>query len=294
MSDEPELRPDTDIGATLIAIGRGMLARISVDEASDARAIHSFRRGMKRWRAFLRLLEPLLGDEVLRMRHEARDLARTLAGARDAQATLDALADLEGDYLALSEASMATVRERIEARRSDAEQLTLTANAREQLRTTLAQTADAVERWPLGDATFHDVASGLAEGYGRARRAMPSDWSAASAEELHELRARVVVHRYQMELAEPLWPRLGRLWVDEAQRVRERLGKHQDLAVLTALTVPKAPLARWRARLIPAIEARQRDHIEAVMRQSGRLFAEKPGAFQRRLEALWTGRGGAA
>src|SRR6185503_101831 len=136
------------------------------------------------------------------------------------------------------------------------------------------------------------VASGLTEGYSRARRVLPLDWSAANAEELHELRARVVVHRYQMELAEPLWPRLGKIWVGEAQRLRERLGKHQDLAVLASLTASRAPLARWRSRLAPAIEARQRDHIEAVMRQSGRLFAEKPSAFQRRLEALWDSRAG--
>ena len=97
-----------------------------------------------------------------------------------------------------------------------------------------------------------------------------------------------------MEMVEPLWPRLGKIWTGEAQRLRERLGKHQDLAVLTRLTAPKAPLARWRSRLVPAIEARQRDHIETAMRQSGRLFAEKPNAFQRRLEALWENRAGTA
>jgi CHAD domain-containing protein len=294
MSDEPELRPDTDVGPTLIAIGRAMLARVSFDQASDAEAIHDFRRAMKRWRAFLRLLEPLLGADALRLRHDARDLARTLAGARDAQAALDALADLGDDYAALSQASLDTVRERIEAQRSSAESKTLTADAREHLRAGLARTLDAVDRWPLQDATFADVAAALAEGYGRARRAMPTDWSIASAEELHEFRQRVVVHRYQMELVEPLWPRLGKVWVGEAQRLRERLGKHQDLAVLAGLTAPKHPLARWRSRLMPAIEARQRDHIEAVMRQSRRLFAEKPGAFQRRIEALWEGRAGKA
>jgi CHAD domain-containing protein len=294
MTDEPKLTPDGDIGPALIAIGRDMLAPGVLDEPSDAKAIHSFRRAMKRWRAFLRLLEPLLEGEALRLRHEARDLARTLAGARDAQAALDALADLEGDYAPLSDASMATLRARIEALRESAEQQTLTPAARDELRATLARTLDTLEHWPLAGATFHDLADGLTDGYRRARRAVPPDWSNASAEELHELRGRVVVHRYQMEIVEPLWPRLGKIWTGEAQRLRERLGKHQDLAVLTAMTAPKAPLARWRSRLVPAIEARQRDHIETAMRQSGRLFAEKPNAFQRRLEALWENRAGTA
>jgi hypothetical protein len=90
-----------------------------------------------------------------------------------------------------------------------------------------------------------------------------------------------------MEIVEPLWPRLGRVWVGEAQRLRERLGKEQDLTVLERLTASKHPLARWRPRILPAIEARKRDHIEAAMRHAKRLFAEKPAAFQRRIESMW-------
>ncbi len=294
MSDEPRLRPDADIGAALIAIGRTMLAPAPLEAASDAAAIHDFRRAMKRWRAFLRLLEPLLGNEAVRLQHEARDLARAQAGARDAQAALDALDDLGEDYAALSPASMRRLRARIEALRARAESESLPAEARDELRAKLARTRDAVEQWSLQGATFAAIAASLAQGYRRARRALPADWSAVRPEDLHALRQRVVVHRYQMELAAPLWPRLGRVWVGEAQRLRERLGKHQDLAVLAGLTAPKAPLARWRARILPAIEARQRDHIEAAMRLSARLFAEKPGAFRRRLEALWANRAGPA
>ena len=60
--------------------------------------------------------------------------------------------------------------------------------------------------------------------YKRARKAQPDDWGGAHADDLHELRRRVIEHRYQMELIEPVWPRFGRIWVDEAQRLRNRLG----------------------------------------------------------------------
>ena len=110
--------------------------------------------------------------------------------------------------------------------------------------------ADArIERWPLDELAFSDVAEGLREGYRRARHLIPDDWRAASAQELHELRQRVVVHRYQMEIVEPLWPRLGRSWVREAQKLRTRLGSYQDLAVLARYAEPHQPLARWRSRL---------------------------------------------
>lgn len=288
MSNEPALRPGDPIGPTLLAIGKELLGPGSLDpEKSEASAIHNFRRRMKRWRAFLRLLEPVLGDEAIRLRTEARDLARTLAGARDAQAALDALDDLGEDYNALPPRSLATIRKRIEDMRAAAEALTLTPAAREKLRETLVRTASDIEHWPLDDFDFRSIAAGLAEGYRRARRAQPADWSAADAEDFHRLRQRVVTHRYQMELIEPAWPRLSHVWVGEAQRLRERLGKHQDLAVLASLVQPRAPLARWRGKLAPVIEARQRDHIEAAMRCAGRLFAEKPQAFQSRVEAMW-------
>jgi CHAD domain-containing protein len=119
---------------------------------------------------------------------------------------------------------------------------------------------------------------------------VPDDWATASAEELHDLRKRVVEHRYQMELIEPLWPKLGRVWVGEAQRLRDRLGRHHDLTVLALLMRPKKPLAPYQARLGSIVRERQRAHVRTAARLAGRLFAEKPGAFRTRLMRLWESR----
>jgi CHAD domain-containing protein len=101
------------------------------------------------------------------------------------------------------------------------------------------------------------------------------------------LRQRVVEHRYQMELVEPLWPRMGRTWIEEAQRLRTRLGKYQDLTLLTRLAEPHQPLAPWRSRLSPLIAQGQAEHVTMGARMAARVFAESPKAFRRRLEALW-------
>ncbi|MGE3144936.1 MAG: CHAD domain-containing protein, partial [Pseudorhodoplanes sp.] len=100
---------------------------------------------------------------------------------------------------------------------------------------------------------------------------------------------RVIEHRYLMELVEPAWPRFGRMWVEEAQRLRTRLGSYQDLEMLRALTAPRQPLAPWRSRLLPIVAARQAEHAKAAARIAARLFAEPPKAFQRRIEAIWEG-----
>jgi CHAD domain-containing protein len=288
MSEDVALRPGQPLGPALSATARELLAQVGLDQAAtEAEAIHDFRRAVKRWRAFLRLVEPIVGETARTLRDEARDMARSLAGARDAQAALDALNDLGEDYAVLTPRSLETVTKRIEDMRSSAEEMTLTPEIREKMLAMQATAVAEMDQWPLDEIGFHDVAKGFTAGYRRARNAIPKDWTTTTPEALHEFRQRVVVHRYQMELVEPAWPRLGKVWVGELQRLRERLGKHQDLTVLTTLTQRGQLLARWRKILVPAIEARRRDHIEMAMRLTGRLFAERPQDFQRRIEAVW-------
>jgi CHAD domain-containing protein len=267
-------------------------ARRQVDDsaADGATAVHEFRKAMKRWRAMLRLYEPLVGEEATRLRIEARDLARELAGTRDARAAIDALGDLRDERL--SARTRAALEARLEGVRASAEAATLTEQAREWLRDALDHAAQAAARWALDDVAFASIADGLSKSYARARRAVPEDWTTASEEALHVLRQRVVVHRYQMELAVPLWPKIGRAWIAEAQKLRDRLGHHQDLAVLREFTAPHKPLAPWRSRLAPLIAARQAEHTAAAARVARRLLAEKPKAFRRRLVRLWESRRG--
>jgi len=257
----------------------------------EAVAVHDFRAAMKSWRAFLRLIEPHLEADERRWRTEARDLARLLAGARDAQAALDAVADTEQHAPShrLSSQSWDTIRAKLEELRASAETASLTNALRKRISATLDRAEAQVERWPLDALSFADVAEGLREDYRRARHLIPDNWRAAGAQDLHELRQRVVVHRYQMEIIEPLWPKLGRSWVREAQKLRNRLGKYQDLVVLARYAEPHQPLARWRSRLQSVLSQRQAQHVAASRQIAGRLFAERPKAFCQRLEAMWEG-----
>jgi CHAD domain-containing protein len=291
MNERPALRPSVAVGEALRGVARDILAeaRAAIENPakSDAEAVHDFRRAMKRWRALLRLVEPFLGAEARQLRDEARDLAGALTGARNAQSALDALADLEKHGLALSPRSIAGLRRRIEEIRRSAE-TTLNGDMRLRLASSLDQASAVVERWPLHTLTFDDVADQLARFYRDARRLLPADWPTADAEELHELRKRVVTHRYQIDIIEPLWPRFVKLWSGEAQRLRDRLGRHQDLLMLASLMAPHQPLARWRSRLLPATAERKAAHVAAAARIAARIFVDKPNALRRRLDAMWT------
>jgi CHAD domain-containing protein len=292
MGEKPAVRPDVAVGEALRAVARDILqeARAALDDAAkpDATAVHDYRKAMKRWRALLRLLEPFLGEDARRLRTEASDAARELAGARDAQSALEAVTDLVEHDASLSPRTIASIRARLDAVRASAEAASLTQASRARLLIAIDITESAVNGWTIDTIGFAEVVRELTETYRRARNDCPSaDWRSVEAEVLHDLRRRVVAHRYQMELVEPLWPKFGRLWVAEAQRLRDRLGAFQDLSMLQGFVAPHQPLAPWRSRLTPLIVARQAAHAKVAQRIAGRLFAERPRAFRKRLEALW-------
>ena len=290
MGEKPVLRPKAPIGPAVRALARGILAdaRAAIGDPARAgeEAVHEFRRAMKKWRALMRLFQPFHADAA-RLRAEARDHARSLAGARDGQSALNALDDLVDKGMALSPRSVATIRGRLEAVREGEERAVFTAALRKRIVGWLDAVTVAVEAWPLDALDFDAVAGRLTAAYRAARCLVPTDWSQASAAERHQLRQRVVEHRYQMELIEPLWPRFGRMWTEEAERLRDQLGRCQDLEILERLAGPHQPLARWRSRLNAPCNDRKAELSHRAARIASRLFAERPKSFQHRLEMLW-------
>jgi CHAD domain-containing protein len=267
-------------------------ARLPLDAQgmTDAVAIHDFRKAFKRWRALLRLIGPVIGEEAEALRVETRDLAREMATARDSQAALEALADLGDEIPTLSPRSRATIAGRLTQIGASAEAAILTPALKLRIGDLLNRSAAAVERWPTDHFDCHEATRQLTATYRKVRDTEPKDWAAAPPEHLHQLRQRIVEHRYQMELVEPVWPKLIKVWLSETQRLRDRLGAHQDLHVLARLTGPHQPLAHWRSRLAAPIAHRQAAHVAAAQRLAGRLFAERPRAFRDRLAALWKNR----
>jgi CHAD domain-containing protein len=300
MNEQPALKPGKPVGETLQAIAAHLLKQaheILEDRTLDDKVVvHDIRRAMKQWRAFLKMLSPFLADQHQSLRDDARLLARRLTVARDAQSAIDAFHDtIAGTYdlpPTLSPQNLVAIYRRLEELRADKEAKIWDEETRQQFSDYITAASYYVSHWALHPLTFSDLAGRLAETYRRARQALPKDWSAATPDELHELRRRVVEHRYQMELIEPAWPRLGRIWVDEAQRLRNRLGRYQDLVVLTHLTMPHQPLAPWRSKLAPLIAYQEAEYVKPASKVAARLFAESPKAFRRRIEALWDAQAG--
>jgi CHAD domain-containing protein len=281
---DPASRAMAELLRDIIASARKPL---ETPDITDAVAIHDFRKAFKRWRAALRLIAPVIGEEAEAMRIAARDLAREMASARDGQAALEALSDLGDDIPGISTRSRGTIVGRLTLIGASAEAASLTPELKLRIAGHLDQAAAAIQRWPIAQFDCEQATRQLTATYRRVRDSEPKEWATAPPEALHRMRQRIVEHRYQMELVESVWPKLIKVWISESQRLRDRLGAHQDLHVLSRLTGPHQPLAYWRSRLAAPIAQRQAAHVDAAQRLAGRLFAEKPKAFRSRIAALW-------
>src|SRR5271165_30393 len=155
-------------------------------QLSEPEAVHEVRKALKRWRALMRLLARPLGEAAEQMRAEARELMRSLTGARDAQSTLDALADLHKTDLPFSATSAETIRKRMTEIRDAAEQSSFSKDMRDRLSRYLDYATLSLERWPMKQIDFDTVADAVTATYRRARQLVPEDWRDPDPEHLHD------------------------------------------------------------------------------------------------------------
>jgi CHAD domain-containing protein len=260
-------------GIARIAYGRVDHALEALEDASEE-GVHEARKDMKKLRALLRLVRGEIGEEVFRREADTfRDAARELSGVRDADVMLATLADLEERY----EVDAGPVRQAVEAHR-----LRTGGGGRQQAAEAatgiLTEARGRVADWPLEREGFEVVEDGLRRTYRRGRR----DWRAAakepSTENLHEWRKRVKDLWYHCSILERSWKPVMRALADEAHELSDRLGDDHDLAVLS----------EFGAEPLESHIATRREELQnEAFVYGARLYADKPGAFVRRVESWW-------
>jgi len=255
-------------------------------DSSSEEAVHEARKDMKKLRALVRLVRDELGDAVYRRENLCyRAAGQQLAGLRDADVMLATLADLESRYPGeLDGRTAGGLRQAVETHK-----LLTAAGARApaaaQVVGVLTSARRRVGRWPLADDGFGAVADGLERIYRRGRRDFRSARREPTAENLHEWRKRVKDLWYHLAMLRVTWPAVMEALADEAHALSERIGDDHDLAVLLEWTEEHAPDAA--AAVAEPVERRRAELQRDAFAIGARLYADKPGAFIRRLERWW-------
>jgi len=271
-----------------IAHARLELAR-SLQAAADqyprpgedgANRIHEARRALKRSASIARLFAPIVGSPAY-LALDAVDVARRQVGrARDLDILPGVLANLKCPAATSDVLMRAIALERGKARgdHADVDFARFEADLR-------AAAAD-VSGWDLGAADIEALLPSLRLSYRAAKRSGRAAWASGDADDLHALRSRVVDLGHQCELFETAWPDMFSAFGAELHKLRQSLGSHNDLTVLGEFALARRELPADAAETLVALVLRRRKPLERrAAAQFTRLFAERPGAFARRIAA---------
>ena len=287
-----ELQPSESVEAGIKRIVDEQLAsaleelRGADDKTADA-AVHATRKRLKRTRAIVRLVREELGEETFGVENASfRDAGGSLSETRDATvlvATLDGLkGSVDGEAFTIA-------RKRLLARRRAVKKRVLEAgNGLESVAGLVEAARLRVSTWPMDRDGWEALRPGLKRIYEEGRAAFERAEVGGDPELFHEWRKRVKDLWHQLEVLEGIWPDVMKGLAEQFHALADLLGDEHDLSVLKELLEAEA-LAR--AEGISAVAETAETKRAQLQREAralgGRLFAEKAGAFAKRLGHYW-------
>jgi len=263
-------------------------------KGSRDEAVHEARKALKKIRAILRLVRPVIGDKAYRRENTCfRDAGRPLTEVRDARiliATLDKLVEHFQEHIAGQ--SFAEVRKALgDNLRAVRKRVLDEHNAFAVVAETVSQARERVKGWADVSDKWSSVGAGLQDVCRQARAAFREAAADPSVASLHEWRKQVKYLRYQLEVLQPLWPeRITELATGGDRRGALR-GADHDLAVLRQTLTPGAPQPvaddGEREALLALIDRRRAELAQEVLLLGDRFFQDRPRELGRRLQGYW-------
>jgi len=263
--------------------------RVDVDPDT---ALHAARKAIKRERSLLRLARGSIDGGRRRGENRAlRRAARTLSAARDAEAmlaTLDELADRYAGQLPEQtfDAVRAPLQRRRDTQRGDSD---LCARAAAELDAVRSR----IDQWELTAGGWSALEDGLRRSYRDGRRAFRRARDHRSGADWHRWRKRVKDLWYQQRLLSAVAGPACAGQAKDAHRLADLLGDDHDLAVLRrALTDEPVHVPADLDAVVGLIDHRRLELRRQALALGGRVYAEKPKPFVRRMRTMWrAGRG---
>jgi CHAD domain-containing protein len=279
-------------------IARGQLdsAVEELEGASDRKlgeAVHETRKRLKRLRTCLRVIRPVLGEDVYEHENAAfREAGRRLAAARDARVlaeTLDKLGDRFRDEL--QPVATGDLRARVEDEHETA--IGSLRGDGQTIGAVLAELRSARQRTAGWTLVAHDVdalAPGLRRVYARGRRRMRTAAAEPSTENLHEWRKRVKDLWYASQIVRPAGPKRMKRLARRAHHLSDLLGDDHDLAVLRAYVEGHPECFEdeaSRGAVVAVIDRRREALQHEALELGGELYKRSPKKFVRSIERRW-------
>jgi CHAD domain-containing protein len=285
------LRTDESLGAGVLRVAEELIDSITVSgehsKEDEAEYIHSVRTTIKRLRALLRLIRPVVGETFFnRENARLRKAGRRLAVARDTDVARETLKTLpvsrEPEKKAVA-AALAGLESKTQAG-------TDIGAALSEVKEDLEETKRNLQRLQLDEGKWEVVGSGLRDVYRQTRKRMNAAFQGGGDDAFHKWRIRVKNLFYELQLLEPVWPKRMDKMTSRLSKLQDKIGLDHDIAVLKSL-LRKTPETFGGAeaveRVIRCLDGESRKLRHAAEPLGEKIFAQKPRPFVRKLGRHW-------
>ena len=280
-------------GIRRVALGRadsaleGLRGLGSADD--EAATIHGVRKDLKKLRSTVRMVRSELGEKKFKkLNRLLGDAGRELSSSRDAQIKVETLDSMTSDH---AEARLACSQWRVdllaEERKSEAHTGSGEMAALDDAIAKVEEARESIAKWSFKPGADELIDEGLVVSYRKGRKAMKAARAETTPENMHEWRKRAKDLWYQLRIIRKAWPDLIGGMADLADELTDLLGDHHDFVVLAEdLECREMPDAD-RKTLEAAIEEFQTELAEDAFELGGRVYAEKPKEFRKRMRRYW-------
>jgi len=294
------LRQDESIPTGLRRLARKTLKKASdelrrEDPPSDD-AIHEARKGLKKVRVLLRLVEADEGEGIGKGAKRLRSVNRTLSQLRDADAMLEILDKLKNrNHHLFDEATLTKVRSRLSEHKRDISQSAERDSAWKKVLGELQKVRRDAKGWRPAHGGFRTLGEGIRRSHTRGRKALRRARETGQAADFHEWRKEIKALWYELRLLEECSPRIKHD-VSTLHHAEMWLGDEHNLVVLCAELSKNASICDGivdLSRLRLTVNRYQCDLREKAIASVEAIYRRKSGAYARGLKRAWkTWRGG--
>ena len=261
----------------------------TVGDPQSDEAVHDARRRVKKIRAIIRLVRPVLDKAYRSVDDDLRTVARMLAPVADGRGIIETLDELARRYgKALPPRTIEAARKGVIRHGARADREATERGILEVAAGTLRSERKRIKHWHMSAQGFRAIGPGLEESYRRARRMMIVAWSKPKPSHFHTWRRYVKDHWFHVRLLEG---RCGYHLVGYERRIEALdgvLGEYHNVILLRDVLVTDVGLPREETarclRVVARYQRLLRRHAELL---GVRIYTERPRRFVRRIRHLW-------
>jgi CHAD domain-containing protein len=249
--------------------------------------IHEVRTTIKRLRALLRLIRPVIDPEFFnRENGRLRTAAGLLSLARDTAVARETLKTLtvsnQPDQAAVSSV-LSSLEDRHDLPNNPDKTMV-------EVRRCLEQTRRNFHRLELAGSEREILESGLGAVYRQGRKRMKIAIKQGQANGFHRWRIRAKNLYYELQFLESVWPKEFRRLLSHLSKLQDQIGVDHDVAVLRSWLKEKPEAygnAEMVQRVVACLDNRTRKLRQSAAPLGRKIWREKPRRFAREVTRHW-------